>query len=45
MRNKGIADKTIISISSHKDLKTFNMYHQVDNKAKVNDVKSVFENF
>lgn len=45
MRNKGIADKTIMSISGHKDIKTFNMYHQVDNYAKINAVKSVFENF
>ncbi|WP_417785486.1 tyrosine-type recombinase/integrase [Tenacibaculum sp.] len=45
MRNRGIADKTIMSISGHKDLKTFNMYHQVDNNAKIDAVKSVFENF
>lgn len=45
MRNKGVADKTIMSISGHKDIKTFNMYHQVDNNAKINAVKSVFEKF
>jgi len=45
MRNKGIADKTIMSISGHKDIKTFNMYHQVNNNAKINAVKSVFDNF
>jgi integrase len=45
MRNKGIADKTIMSISGHSDIKTFNMYHQVNNDAKVNAVQSVFENF
>lgn len=45
MRNKGIADKTIMSISGHKDIKTFNMYHQVNNDAKIHAVKSVFENF
>lgn len=44
MRNKGVPDKTIMSITGHKDLKTFNMYHQVDNSAKINAVKSVFEN-
>lgn len=45
MRNRGVADKTIMSISGRKDFKTFNMYHQVNNDAKVNAVKSVFENF
>lgn len=45
MRNKGVADKTIMSITGHKDIKTFNMYHQVDNSAKIDAVKSVFENF
>ncbi|TVZ56915.1 site-specific recombinase XerD [Lutibacter sp. Hel_I_33_5] len=45
MRNKGIADKTIMSISGHKDIKTFNMYHQVNNEAKIEAVKSVFEDF
>ena len=45
MRNKGIADKTIMSISGHKHIKTFNMYHQVNNDAKIDAVKSVFENF
>ena len=45
MRNKGVADKTIMSISGHKDIKTFNMYHQVNNEAKIHAVKSVFENF
>jgi len=45
MRNKGIPDKTIMSISGHKDIKTFNMYHQVDNNAKISAVKSVFEKF
>ena len=45
MRNHGIADKTIMSISGHKDIRTFNMYHQVNNDAKIHAVKSVFENF
>ena len=42
MRNKGIADKTIMSISGHKDIKTFNMYHQVDDTARVKAVQMVF---
>ncbi len=45
MRNNGIADKTIMSISGHKDIKTFNMYHQVDNTARINAVNKVFSNF
>ena len=45
MRDKGIADKTIMSISGHKDIKTFNMYHQVSDDSKINAVKSVFDNF
>lgn len=45
MRNKGVADKTIMSISEHKNIKMFNMYHQVNNDAKINAVKSVFEKF
>lgn len=45
MRNKGIPDKTIMAITGHKDLKSFNMYHQVNNEAKINAVKSVFDNF
>jgi len=43
MRNKGIADKTIMSITGHKDLKTFNMYHKVDQKARKEAVSSAFE--
>ncbi|WP_405370985.1 tyrosine-type recombinase/integrase [Nonlabens sp. Asnod2-A12] len=42
MRNKGIADKTIMSISGHKDIKTFNMYHQVNDTARINAVNRVF---
>jgi len=42
MRNKGIADKTIMSITGHKDLKTFNMYHKVNDDAKLNAVLEVF---
>lgn len=42
MRNKGIADKTIMSITGHKDQKTFNMYHKVDNNARLDAVMNVF---
>ena len=45
MRNKGIADKTIMSISGHTDIKSFNMYHQVDNSARINAVNTVFSDF
>ncbi len=31
MRNKGIADKVIMTITGHADIKSFNQYHQVDN--------------
>ena len=42
MRNKGIADKTIMSISGHTDIKSFNQYQQVDNMARITAVNSVF---
>jgi site-specific recombinase XerD len=42
MRNKGIADKTIMSITGHKDLKTFNMYHKVNNEARLSAVIKAF---
>lgn len=45
MRNKGIPDKTIMSISGHRHLKTFNMYHQVTDSTKIDAVKAVFEKF
>ena len=45
MRNKGIPDKTIMSISGHRHLKTFNMYHQVTDNTKIDAVKAVFEKF
>lgn len=43
MRNKGISDKTIMSISGHRHIKTFNMYHQITDDTKIDAVKSVFE--
>lgn len=45
MRNKGVPDKIIMSITGHKDIKTFNAYHQVNDDAKISAVKSVFDNF
>ena len=42
MRNKRIADKTIMSITGHKDFKTFNMYHKVTDDSKLNAVVEVF---
>lgn len=42
MRNRGVADKTIMSISGHKDIKTFNQYHQVDDSARSTAVNMVF---
>ncbi len=45
MRNKGIADKTIMSITGHTDIKSFNQYHQVDNTARINAINSVFDNY
>ncbi|WP_425236064.1 tyrosine-type recombinase/integrase [Ulvibacterium sp.] len=45
MRNKGIADKTIMSISGHTDIKSFNQYHQVDNSARITAVNAVFNEF
>lgn len=45
MRNKGIADKTIMSISGHTDIKSFNTYHQVNNTARISAVNSVFGDF
>ena len=45
MRNQHIADKTIMSISGHRHLKTFNMYHQVTDSTKIDAVKAVFEKF
>ncbi|WP_028871416.1 tyrosine-type recombinase/integrase [Psychroserpens burtonensis] len=42
LRNKGIADKTVMSITGHKDLKTFNMYHKVDDKARKEAVEAAF---
>lgn len=42
MKRKGLSDKLIASITGHKDLKTLNQYYQVDDEAKSEAVKQVF---
>lgn len=42
MKKKGIADKTIMSMSGHSDLKTFNIYYKVDDIAKVDAINLAF---
>lgn len=42
MKKKGIADKTIMEMTGHKDLKTFNSYYKVDDHAKVDAMEMVF---
>jgi integrase len=44
MKKKGIADKTIMNMTGHKDLKTFNTYYKVDNIAKVDAIHLAFGN-
>jgi len=43
MRNNGASDKTIMSITGHTDIKTFNMYHQVNNNNRIDAVNKVFD--
>lgn len=43
MRTEGIPDKVIMSITGHKDLKTFNIYHQVEDTAKISAVHKVLD--
>lgn len=45
MRNQGAPDKTIMSITGHKDFKTFNMYHQVNDSARMDAVNKAFNDF
>jgi integrase len=45
LRNHGIADKTIMSISDHKGIRTFTMYHLLDVNTTIAAVNSVFDNF
>jgi len=42
MKKKGIADKTIMSMTGHKDLKTFNTYYRVDDFARKDAIKLAF---
>jgi len=42
MKNKGIADKTIMEMTGHKDFKTFNSYYKVSSKEKDKAVNNVF---
>jgi len=42
MKKKGIADKTIMNMTGHKDIKTFNTYYKVDNIARVDAVNLAF---
>lgn len=42
MKNEGIADKVIMEMTGHRDLKTFNTYYRPDDKDKK---KAVFETF
>lgn len=42
MKKKGIADKTIMSMTGHKDLKTFNTYYKVDNSARKDAIELAF---
>ncbi len=42
MQNKHIPEKTIMSITGHKDIKTLNMYHKVNDKARFDAVNDVF---
>ena len=42
MKKKGIADKTIMKMTGHRDLKTFTSYYKVDTEAKVDAIKLAF---
>lgn len=42
MKKKGIADKTIMKMTGHRDLKTFNSYYKVDTEAKIDAIKLAF---
>ena len=42
LKNKGVADKTIMEMSGHRDLKTFNTYYKVDNIAKHDAINNAF---
>lgn len=42
LRNAGLADKVIMSVTGHRDIKTFNMYHQVSSMATANAINKIF---
>ena len=42
LKNKGVADKTIMEMTGHKDFKTFNSYYKVDNLAKHDAINKAF---
>lgn len=42
LRNAGVADKIIMSITGHRDIKTFNMYHQISSSNTMKTVNKVF---
>ena len=42
LRNAGVADKVIMSVTGHRDIKTFNMYHQVSSMATVKAINRIF---
>lgn len=43
VREYGIDDKTVMSITGHRDLKTFQLYHKISSERKLNVVKNVFK--
>ena len=43
MKKKGFSDKLIASYQRHRDLKTLNMYYQVDDESKNEAVKKTFD--
>tara|TARA_R110000751_G_scaffold126574_4_gene228505 strand:+ start:6211 stop:7446 length:1236 start_codon:yes stop_codon:yes gene_type:complete len=42
LRHEGVADKNIMSMTGHRDIKTFNTYHQVNSSANMDAVNRVF---
>lgn len=42
MKKKGIADKTIMKMTGHRDLKTFTSYYKVDTEAKIDAIQLAF---
>jgi len=45
MKNEGVADKTIMEMTGHRDLKTFNIYYRVNDNDKKMAIKKVFGSF